>query len=1192
MGKKSPAALFSRPCTGAGGKRRDFCRLRHRVAAPGRFLRANAPLLALFLSACGSHYVPPPEVARAIKSLPPKVDYNWDVRPILSQNCFLCHGLANSTRKAGLRLDLAESAYGKLPETPDKRAIVPGRPEESELVRRITETNPEERMPPRETHKVLSPVEVATLVKWVEQGAQYKQHWAYIPPAETKPKESRFDDRAVNDVDRHVFARLERERLAPSPEADRETLINRVSLDLTGLPPTLAEVDAFVADKQPDAYERLVDRLLKTPAYAERMAQMWLDVARYGDSDGYLNDSTGRLLHPYRDWVISAFSRNIPYDQFVSWQVAGDLLPKATTEQVLATSFLRMGKRNNEGGIIDEEFRVEYVNERAELMGKAFMGLTVACARCHDHKYDMISQREYYQLAGYFNSIDERGIHSEGVTGAPMGPTLAWPTPKQTAALLRAHQATEAKQTEHAATLTSVRKETAAKADALLQAPASTLATTLQASLDARLEAYYPLDSTYVASFESLMIGPSGGFGFGRRRGAAAMDDDDDAAGREKLLGHLASEDLTRTFIEETKRGFKFHNPIAITKRQLPMGLKAEQLRWTPSGIPGAAPGGVNNATIIDGVKGKAVLLNDTVGFAAKDVGRYERTQEFSLDLWIKLREGEPYDFVDVLYNQGFSGSGGYELALEQNRLKFNLAHQAPYNMLSVQTASPLPQGKWIHVSATYDGSSRAAGMKLYLDGELAATEVYRDRLTRSTLPRGGHSLYSSYYGLAFGKRFQVNEFKGGALDEIRVFRKALNPLEVKYLHDPAALAKEERGSMREPLVSLLASQDVRVIASRTAVNEAVEAEMRVETGIQQLMVTRDAPRPRPTYILQRGLYTQHGEEVQPGVPERVFKASQKLQPNRLGLIRWMFDKDNPLTARVFVNRLWQTHFGTGIVETVEDFGSQSANPTHPELLDWLAVEFVRSGWDMRHMQKLMVMSATYRQSSNVSKELVEKDPRNFLLARGPRYRLPAEAIRDGALFASGLLVTKVGGDSVFPYQPPRVWEGSSPGVNLYPQDVPDDQYHRRTMYTFFKRNAPAPALMVFDMADRNVATVARKISNTPLQALVLLNDPQYMEAYRKMAERVVETTPDAEGQVVTLFRLATRRRPLDRELAILTKYREEQVAHMAGAREDVAKLMKIGVAPAKENLDPVQVAALTMVAAAVMNSPDAYTLR
>ena len=1159
----------------------------------------------LLLSGCGADYVPPPEVVKAAASLPATIDYNWQVRPILSQNCFRCHGLATSTRKAGLRLDLAENAYAKVPEDLEKRAIVPGRPGESELIRRITTTDADERMPPKDTHKVLSPVEIATLVKWIEQGAEYKKHWAYIEPARVKPKASQFDARASNDIDRYVYARLETEGIKPSAEADRETLINRVTLDLTGLPPTLEEVDAFVADKRPDAYERWVDHLFQTPAYAERMAQMWLDVARYGDSDGYLNDSTGRLLHPYRDWVISAFKRNIPYDAFVTWQVAGDLQKNPTTEQLLATSFLRQGKRNNEGGIIDEEFRVEYVNERAELMGKAFMGLTVACARCHDHKYDVISQAEYYQLAGYFNSIDERGIHSGGANGAPMGPTLPWPTPKQTAELAAAHQETEAKKADLVATLERARKDAEPRTQSVLGGvtglvktstalqPARSLAGTLQASLDGALDAYYPLDSTYIASFEPLMIEPNDGLGelgVSRRAGAPAPMGDPD--GKTEMLGRLASEDLSVATQEAFKKGFRFYNPLAIMRRQLLVGLKQEDLAWTPSGIPNAAPGALNHVKMIDGAKGKAPLLNDSIGFAAKDVGRFERTQEFSLDFWVRLRTGEPYDSVSVLYNQGGRGGNGYEMALEQNKLQFNLVHNAPYNMLTVQTAKPLPVGKWLHVSATYDGSSRASGATLYIDGERAETQVLHDNLTRSSMPRGGHSLYGSYFGLAFGKRFSVNEFKEGAIDEIRVFHRTLNPLEVRYLHDPASLARVDAATQRRQLAALLADQDDRVIAAKAAVRTAVEAESKVETRIPQLMIVKDAPTVRPTYILERGLYTAHGKEVQPGIPERVFTPSHELAPNRSGLVDWLFDAKNPLTSRVFVNRLWQTHFGTGIVETTDDFGTQGSNPTHPELLDWLAIEFVKSGWDIRHMQKLMVMSSTYRQSSVVSEEALKNDPRNLLLARGPRYRLPAEAIRDNALFASGLLVTKVGGDSVFPYQPARVWDNSSPFINIYPDEVPGDEYHRRTMYTYFKRNAPHPALMVFDMADRNVSTVSRKISSTPLQALVLLNDPQYLEAYRKMAERAIKMSPDAGAQITTLFRLATRRHPLDSEVEILTKYRAAEAEHMARSQDDVKKLMSIGVAPADGTLDQTQVAALTMVAAAVMNSPDAYTLR
>jgi hypothetical protein len=1156
---------------------------------------SSAALSAILLVSCGSHYTPPAEVAAAAKEVREDIDYNWDVRPILAQNCFNCHG--NSTQKSGLRLDIAANAYGELPENRGKHAIVPRWPEKSELIRRITTPDPDEHMPPRESHKVLAPVEIATLLEWIRQGAQYKQHWAYIAPRSVAPRATQFDAKAVNPIDRYVYARLEKEKLEPAPQADKETLINRVYLTLTGLPPSLQEVDAFVADTRPDAYEKIVDRLLASSAYAERMAQTWLDVARYADTDGYLNDSGGRLLHPYRDWVISAFRKNLPYDKFVAWQLAGDQLPHPTQEQLLATSFLRMGKRNAEGGIIDEEWRVEYVNERTELIGSAFMGLTVACAKCHDHKYDVISQAEYYSLAGFFNNMDEGGIHGAGPGGTPMGPTLPWPTKEQRAALESAHQTVKAQEAAYRATVTAIAANARAKSAVLARAPRSDVTALIEASIEAGTQAYYPLDSTFVASFEPLMIEPpKGRFSFEGgddmdvpvSRGAPPV-----AAVAKVPRERLASNDLSHAVGRAIREGrYEFQNAIAIKQRRLLVGLNEKVLAWTPSGREGELPGIVNNATFIDGVSGKAVQLHDTIGFAAKGVGAFDRLQEFSLDLWIKLREGAPYKRASVLYNQSRSG---YDLLLENNRLKFDLVHVAPYNMLSVRTVDALPQGKWVHVTMTYDGSSRAAGVRLFVNGAPARTEIYRDRLTRTSLPRGGHSLLGSYFGLAFGTRRAQEEFMGGAIDEIRVFDKALSPIEVRYLHDPKSLDAIDSATLGRQLADLLAAQDERIVSAKAELRQQRAAESKVESRIPQLMVAGDAPVARPNYILDRGIYDKYLKETPPGVPVRVFPpdSAQPLR-KRLDLVKWLFDKNNPLTARVYVNRLWQLHFGAGLVATIQDFGTQGANPTHPELLDWLAIEFVKSGWDIAHMQKLMVMSATYRQSSNVSRQLHERDPTNRLLARGPRYRLPAEMIRDSALFASGLLVDKVGGDAVFPYQPDGVWEGNGLGANIYPTqvDVTPDQFHRRSMYTYIKRNAQPASMLIFDMADRNVAAVSRSISNTPLQALVLLNDPQYMESYRKMAERAVSAAADPQAQIENVFRLATRRRPLRAELEALAAYREAEVVRLSSANEDVDKLLGIGVAPADPQIDRVQLASLTMVAAAAMNSPDAYTLR
>jgi hypothetical protein len=1199
-------------------------------------MAGGAAAAALLLNACSKTYVPPAEIAAASAKLPEEIDYNWHVRPILSQNCFNCHGNSASTREAGLRLDTEESAYGELPENKGKHAIVPGDPAASELVRRITSQDPDERMPPLKAHKVLSPVEVATLVKWVDDGAEYKEHWAYIPPKLSKPKKSELDRQAVNQIDRYVFAKLQEHGLKPSAEADKETLLNRVYLTLTGLPPSLEDVDAFVADQRPDAYEKVVDKLLASSAYSERMAQTWLDVARYADTDGYLNDSGGRLLYPYRDWVISAFKKNLPYDKFVTWQVAGDQLKNPTQEQILATSFLRQGKRNAEGGIIDEEWRVEYVNERTELVGTAFLGLTVGCAKCHDHKYDVISQADYYSIAGFFNNMDEGGIHGQS-GGMPMGPTLAWPTEQQKAAFERVHKETLAQESTFNTTTAAIRKDLTPQAAALAKAPPAELGAKLAASIEAATQAYYPLDSTYIASFEPLMIEPARGrFSFeggddegvqlpgqqrqrpdaGQQRqgqrpggpsGPGGSGAPDAAAGFGGPGGpggmgaagapreRQASADLSKATARALREGrYKFENAIAITSRRLMVGLNEAVLAWTPSGREGDKPGTVNNAKFIDGPpgKGKAVHIYDTIGFAASDVGKFDRLNEFSLDLWVKLREGKPYKESSILYNQS---RGGYDLLLDENRLRFDMVHNPPHNMLSVRTVEKMPQGKWVHIAMTYDGSSRAAGVKLYIDGVEAKTEIYRDHLTRTSFPRGGHSLLGSFYGLAFGTRRGQEEFMDGAVDEIRVFTKSLNPLEVRYLHDPAAVASLKAETLQAALTDLLASQDERMAEAKATLKKARETEGRVESTIPQLMVAHDAPVDRPNYILDRGIYDKYLKETPAGIPSRVFaaKGDNKME-RRIDLANWLFHKDNPLTARVYVNRLWQLHFGAGIVATVQDFGTQGSNPTHPELLDWLAIEFAKSGWDIAHMHKLIVMSATYRQSSKATPELLEQDPTNRLLARGPRYRLPAEMVRDSALFASGLLIDKVGGDAVFPYQPDGVWQGNGLGANIYPteQDVTPDQFHRRSMYTYIKRNAQPASMMIFDGPDRNVATVARTISNTPLQALVLLNDPQYMEAYRKMAERALASSTDPQAQIKTVFRLATRRTPLAGEVEALAAYRTAEIERLAGAKNDVDELLSIGVAPCADGVDRVQLAGLTMVAAAAMNSPDAYTLR
>jgi hypothetical protein len=641
-------------------------------------------------------------------------------------------------------------------------------------------------------------------------------------------------------------------------------------------------------------------------------------------------------------------------------------------------------------------------------------------------------------------------------------------------------------------------------------------------------------------------------------------------------------------------------NTVRIPHRQLKPGLEDDKLFWTKSGIEGGAPGFVNNVKFVPGARGMGVQLHDSVVATAKGVGMFERTQPYSLDFWIKLRKGKPYvdstrpegPAADVLYNSGGVNGQGYEIGLVDGKFDYSITHSAPYEQLKIKTADPIPTGRWVHITTTYDGNSRAAGMHFYVDGKLAPTVAEHDRLTMTAMPGGGDSLFGGYFGLASGTNFNRPELVDGALDELRVITRALTPLEVSYLQDPKLAAAVPADKARADIAAVQAQKDPAVQAAWADLTQARLAEQRAKSPIYKMMVAGDQPLYRKTYVLDRGVYNAYMQEVKPqGIP-RVFAWSDKLPRDRLGLAEWLFDPKHPLTARVYVNRMWQNHFGTGIVQTVDDFGTQGTNPTHPELLDYLAVEFIRSGWDMKHMHKLMVMSATYRQDSNINRENLEKDPRNFLLERGPRFRMPAETIRDNALMASGLLLKKVGGDAVFPYAPDAIWDGAATGEVVYPTNVPDDQMHRRSMYTFIKRNAPVANLVPFDMPDRYNATVARSISNTPLQGLVMLNDTQFMEAYRKIAERVIKSSASEDEQITTLWRLAVRRKPHPAELASGRRFLAVEQARMQSHPDEVKKLMAIGVAPADPSLDPLKVAAMTVVTAGVMNTPDAYTLR
>jgi cytochrome c553 len=1274
------------------------------------------------------------EVAAGGAAVPDRPDWNWDVRPILSQNCFSCHGQA--TQKAGLRLDIPEAAYGPIPDDKNKRAIVAGNPRRSELYRRISSTDPDYRMPPKEAHKTLSAREVAVIERWIAQGALYKPHWAYIPPTIVSPEKTRWEAQALNEIDRYVYAKLAKEGLSPSPQADRETLINRVTLDLTGLPPTLEEVDAFVNDKGPDAYEKLVDRLLASIEYAERQTNVWLDAARFADSRGGLNDNERPISYPYRDWVISAFHRNMPYDRFVTWQLAGDQLANPTREQLLATAFLKAGRQDSEGGSIDEEFRMNYVHERTELIGKDFLGLTVGCAKCHDHKYDVISQADYYSLAGIFNQMDERGFASFS-RGTPRGATLEWPTELQSKKLADAHAVTVAKEAAYQNALRAAQQKAAAALAAMAEKERAGF---IEASIAADTQAYFPLDSGYTGDFSSLYLepqelplgvplegekspfdgmtraqaiaslqkqilddvragkptpmvgaeaaaagapnqpgseatmldaakepgegklgladaraggpagkggsheatlrderagaagepglvktsladaarqpgapsakGPSGPSGpvtarrrdaspFGRR---ASMAGDLAAMKADPGLPRLAAREVDWAMEQLIARGYtddRLGDPQRISKRQLQQWVHPEALQWTDSGLGDGKKGFVSNVKFVPGHKGQGIQLHDSVFSADKSIGMFERTQPYSLDFWLKLRT-EPYvdatrpngPSASVLYNNGSIEGQGYEISMANGKLSYSITHLAPREMLQVSTTENIPTGRWVHITSTYDGNSKAEGMHLYVDGREQPVQIDHNQLTRSSIPRGANSQFGSYFGLAAGVNFNRPELVDGALDEIRVITRALTPLEVAYLQDPKAVLAVPAQDALADMAMISAQKDPAVQKAWQELTAARLNEQRVETPVYRIMIAGDQPIPRKNYVLDRGVYNSYRQEVQAQALPRVFPWNEKLPRNRLGLATWLFDPKHPLTARVYVNRMWQSHFGNGIVQTADDFGTQGANPTHPELLDYLAVEFIRSGWDIKHMHRLMVMSAAYRQNSNISAENLEKDARNFLVERGPRLRMPAETIRDNALMISGLLVKKVGGDAVFPYAPDAIWDGVAQGAVIYPTNVPAEENYRRSMYTFVKRNAPVANLVPFDMPDRRDAQVMRPTSNTPLQGLVMLNDTQFMEAYRKLAERAIKSSANEDEQLITMWRLAVRRHPDESELTTVKAYRASELTLMQKSPGEVKKLNAIGLAPADPAVDPVELAALTVVAASVMNTPDAYTVR
>lgn len=1004
------------------------------------------------------------------------VDFAREVLPILSDNCFHCHGPAETGRKAGLRLDLRE---GALRVKDGKAVLVPGKPDASELVKRLYTDDVEEIMPPPASHRVLTPLQKDLLKRWVAEGAPWGKHWSFESvqarevPGVTNVAWPR------NDLDRFILARLEGEGLTPSAEASLETLARRASLDLVGLPPQEEEVRRLVADAAPGAYEAYVDRLLASPAYGERFASEWLDLARYADTYGFQAD-VERDLSPWRDWVVRAINSNLSYDQFLTWQLAGDLLPEPTQEQVLATAFNRLHRQTNEGGSIEEEWRAEYVSDRVHTVGTSILGLTLECCRCHDHKYDPISQRDYYSLFAFFNNIDESGLYSHFTTATPT-PTMF------------------------------LYGEGQAARHARLKAGVSEAQAALRAAVAAVREV--PADSGIVVP---------------------------------KPIARYPFDQLA---------GGKSPNVVATN---------------------GAAEGALK---LVEGVHGQALEFNGDDAVSCPGVGRFARTDRFSVALRLRPAEIQPRAVV-LHCSQAWtdSGSRGYELILDAGRPSFALIHFWPGNAIAIRAKKPIPAGEWSHVTVTYDGTSQAAGLRMFLNGQSIESEVVRDHLYKDIQHRGewGDSGAGSLW-LSLGARFRDNGFRRGRVDDLEIYDLDLTAAEVGRI-----AGRVGESSPKERLAWQALRKDPAVQKARDEFQRAAREEDQFVTGLKEIMVMKEMAGRRPTHVLARGAYDAPTTPVDPATPERIFPFPDGLPRNRLGLARWITDPRHPLTSRVVVNRAWKLHFGRGLVSTVEDFGMQGRAPTHPELLDWLAFRFMESGWDRKALHRLLVTSATYRQASVITPALAQRDPENLLFARGPRHRLSAEVVRDRALTVSGLLVGKLGGRSVKPYQPVGVWEESGTG-KTYTQDHGEALY-RRSLYTFWRRTAPPPSMLTFDAPSREVCTAKRESTSTPMQALVLLNDPQFLEAARVLAQQVWKELPDDSARLRRLFRQVLGRDATAREGEVLIRLLTEQREGFRLRPEAATKYVGIGESPRDPSFSPTELAAATVLVSTLMN--------
>lgn len=1031
-------------------------------------------------------------IAAATSFAAEKVSFNRDIRPILSDKCFHCHGPDEKDRKAGLRLDSREAALAGGDSGP---AIHPAKPEASELLVRVLSKEKDEVMPPPKLHKAVTPAEAELLKRWIAEGAEYQGHWAFIKPERPAPPLN-----TPNPIDAFIQKRLAEHGLKPSPEADKETLIRRATLDLTGLPPTAEEIAAFLKDTAPDAYERVVDRLLASPSYGEHMAARWLDMARYADSNGFQSDTQRQMWH-WRDWVIRAFNENKPFDQFTIEQLAGDLLPNATRDQILATGFNRNHRLNGEGGRIVEEWFAETVIDRVETTGMTWMALTLNCCRCHDHKYDPISQKEFYQFFAYFNSNEETGVMDEfgGAAGSRKGgnskPILALPTPEQEKQLARLEAVADAARAQ------------VASANQLLPGLQTAWEKSFAQQIDAQVASWKPLSITEARSAEGATL---------TRQGDGSW----------LVSGSNPSNDT-----------------YEISAKVPPGPLTGLLLEVLPDpSLPNQSVGRAGNGNF---VLSAVELEVEGPGEREPIVAQFTRAEaDYQQKEWA---------IAQIIDDQAKPAKGkraGKEQKKAGWAVKGELKDmQQPRKALFVCEPVTVPE----HATVT---------IRLVHGSPHAGHNIGRFRLSTTSLPPATVSL------------------DGGKVPEA---------IRVALRVDPAKRAPAQAAEIAKYFRE---NGDHPARKAEAALAAATKAIDDFRATFASVMVFKEMAKPRQAFVLNRGEYDKPGEKVGRAVPVALPPLPAGVPNDRLGLAKWLVSGEHPLTARVWVNRAWEQFFGVGIVKTSENFGSQAEWPTHPELLDWLAAEFPRMKWNMKAMQRLMVTSATYRQSSRVTPELLAKDPENRLLARAPRVRLSGEQLRDQALAISGLLVNKLGGPSVKPYMPPSVWDETSVYGDMrnYKPDAGEGLY-RRALYTVWKRTAAPPSMLLFDSPSREICTVKRSRSNTPMQALSLLNEVTYVEAARRLAERMLaEGGASVQERITWAFIRATGRKPDAAELQKLAAGLQSRLLRFQQSPEAAKQLVNQGESKPNSQLNPAELAAYTVTANVLLNLDEVVT--